>query len=321
MKIGIIGTGAYAISLASILENKDIHIKMWTKLENEFNELTTKHTNSSIINYELSDKVSFTMDIKELILESDALILAIPAKFVKDTVKEMKGYVKNQHILIATKGCEVNSNMLLHDYLKKELKTNKMACISGPSFAVDVIKKEPIGLTLASKNKTTISYFYELFSDISYLSIETINDIIGCELCGILKNIMAIFTGILDGMKVTHSTNAKFLVEASLEIQKIIKIFGGNNKTFYTYAGFGDFILTCTSINSRNYTFGKLIGENKDFKTYQKNTTIEGLENLDTIKDLLQEKRINSRIIDLLYEIVYLSKPKELILEYLKHEK
>lgn len=321
MNIGIIGTGAYAIALSSILENKNINITMWTILEDEYEELTTNHTNLKVINYKLHEKIKFTTNIKKLVAENDLLILAVPAKFVKSTVDSFKEYYKSQDILIATKGVEANSKLLIHDYLNKELKTDKLACISGPSFAKDIIKREPLGLTLASKNQETLSIFKEIFSNISYLTIEPISDISGCELCGALKNIMAIVSGILGGMNETDSTSSKFLVDASKEIQKIIKGVDGVESTFYTYAGLGDLILTCSSTNSRNYTFGSLIGSNGEFETYKKTTTVEGLENLDTIHEMLKERNIKSEIIDILYEIVYFGKPKELILNYLKNNK
>ena len=178
-----------------------------------------------------------------------------------------------------------------------------------------------MGLTLASNNIEILDYFTNLFSDIPYLTIDQTYDIIGCQLCGILKNIVAIFSGILDGLGVNSSTNAKFLTDASKDIQIIINHFGGNPETFTSYAGIGDLILTCTSIKSRNYTFGKLIGEGKDFKTYQETTTIEGLENLDTIYSLFKKEGITSSLIDILYDIIYLNKPKEIIYDYLNNIK
>ncbi len=321
MKIGIIGTGAYAIALASVLENKNVNIMMWTALKNEYDELVKTKKNLKASKYKLSDSVTFTMNMDEIVKENDTLILAIPAKFIESTVDIMKKSFTNQNILIATKGIATKNQELIHEYLERELNTKKIACISGPSFASDVIKKEPIGLTLASENEETLNYFIELFKNIPYLSIETRNDIIGCEICGILKNVMAIFSGILDGLCITNSTNAKFLMDASYEIRNIITAFGGDKHTFSTYAGMGDLILTCTSTKSRNYTFGKLIGENGDFKTYGKNTTTEGLENLNTIYELLKKKDIYSEIVDILYKIIYLNQPKELVLEYLKNKK
>jgi len=318
MKLGIIGTGAYAIALASFLENKNVELTMWTKLKEEYDELKEKNTNLKIIDYKLDDKIKFTMNIEEAINNMDGIILAIPAKFLKETINEIKKYIKKeQHVLIATKGIESNSKKLIHDFLYDELKNNNIACISGPSFAIDIIEKEPIGLTIASHNEETLLFFTNLFNGISYLTVEPIKDIIGCELCGMLKNIVAIFSGILDGMEVNNSTNAKFLVDATKEIQNIIYEFGGNKKTFSSYAGLGDLILTCTSTKSRNYTFGKLIGEKKDFKSYQNTTTIEGLENLNTVYKLFQEKNIDCKFVNILYEIIYLDKSTDLILKYL----
>lgn len=319
MNIGIIGTGAYAIALASILENKNLNILMWTKLNNEFQELSNNHTNLSVLNYKLNEKIKFTNSLEELSNKSNVLILAIPTKFVKDTMNELKTYYHNQEILIASKGMIENTNLLMDEYLSNILNTNKISCLSGPSFANDVIKKEPIGLTIASKNNNSLQYIKNIFSNIEYITLDDTKDIIGLELCGILKNIIAIGAGILNGMNINSSTIAKYLKDTSLEIEKIIVQLNGFKDTFSTYGGFGDFILTTTNNKSRNYTFGQLIGENKDYKNYMKTTTIEGLENLNGIYNLLNSKNINSKIIDILYQIVYLSKDKNILINYLKN--
>ena len=317
MKIGIIGTGAYGIALSSLFDLKNIELTMWTKLEDEFQELINKKTNSKVLDYRLNDKIKYTMNIKEITNQSDVLILAIPAKFVKNIVLEIKKYYNNQHILIATKG--MVNDILISNLLKNELNTERIAYISGPSFASDIVKKEIIGLTLASNNVVTLDYFRCLFKDISYLKVEITHDIIGAQLGGILKNIIAIGAGMLEGMHVSNSTKAKFLTDSSKEIKKIIRDLDGNYKTFDTYSGIGDLFLTATSKESRNYTFGLLIGENKDFQSYLENNTIEGMENLKNIKNLLNEKKIKSKLIDILFEIVYLNKSKEKILEYLRN--
>ena len=163
MKLGIIGCGAYAIALASLLEKKDIRITMWTKLESEYQELKKNHTNLQSLNYKLDETVEFTQSLETLTKESDAIIIAIPTKFINDTILEMKPYYKEQELLIATKGMEQKENILLHEYLEKELKTDKIACISGPSFASDIILKTPIGFTIASKNQKSLYYFKNLF--------------------------------------------------------------------------------------------------------------------------------------------------------------
>lgn len=317
MKIGIIGCGAYAIALSSILEKKDFSIMMWTKLPEEYQELTNNHTNLKVINYKLNEKINFTLSLEELSNNTDLLILAIPAKFVKNTIKELKQFYKNQEILIATKGMIESDNILIHEFIETILNTNKISCISGPSFAIDIIDKKPIGLTIASKNLNSLTSIKNIFSNINYISLDETNDINSIELCGILKNILAIGAGILNGMNINTSTIAKYLKDSIKEIQILIEKLNGNKVSFLTYAGFGDFILTTTNTKSRNYTFGKLIGENNDYKTYKDKTTIEGLDNLNGIYKLLQSKNINSNIINVLYQIVYLEKDKSILLDYL----
>ena len=320
MKLGIIGTGAYAIALTSLLEEKNFSTIMWTKLENEYNELTNNHTNLSIIDYKLKSNISFTMNLEELSDKSRAIIIAIPAKFLKETIKELKPFYHNQPILIATKGMIKENNLLIHEYLQKELNTNNIACISGPSFAKDIILKQPIGLTIGSNDLNTLNYFYNIFSNISNLSIEKVNDIISIELFGIFKNIIAIGSGLLNGMNINTSTITKFLYDASLDIKDIIKKLDKDINTFYTYAGFGDYLLTTTSNESRNYTFGYLIGKNENYDDYKNKTTIEGLDNLDTIINYLNSKNIKFNLLNLLNYIINKKQNKEELINYLKNK-
>ena len=320
MKLGIIGTGAYAIALTSLLEEKNFSTIMWTKLENEYNELTNNHTNLSIIDYKIKSNISFTMNLEELSDKSRAIIIAIPAKFLKETIKELKPFYHNQPILIATKGMIKENNLLIHEYLQKELNTNNIACISGPSFAKDIILKQPIGLTIGSNDLNTLNYFYNIFSNISNLSIEKVNDIISIELFGIFKNIIAIGSGILNGMNINPSTITKFLYDASLDIKDIIKKLDKDINTFYTYAGFGDYLLTTTSNESRNYTFGYLIGKNENYDDYKNKTTIEGLDNLDTIINYLNSKNIKFNLLNLLNYIINKKQNKEELINYLKNK-
>ena len=314
MKIGIIGTGAYAIAIASILEKNNIDITMWTKLENEYNELIQNHQNTKVLNYRLDDKIKFTMNLSDVAENTNLIILALPSMYIKDTINELKPYWKNQTLLVTTKG--MLENQLLHEYLKQELNTEKIVCLAGPTFANDIIKKEPIGFTIASNKEEVSEIVLSLFKDHSYIRMNYTKDIIGVELWSILKNILAIAAGILNGMNLSISTITRFLVDAIHDIQNIILQLNGQKETFFLYAGIGDFFLTTTNQDSRNFTLGKLIGAEKDILDYKKNTTIEGLDNLKNIYLFLQKNNIDSKIIDILYKIVYQSKPKELILDY-----
>lgn len=322
MKIGIIGTGAYAIALASLFNHNSKNIIMWTKIESEYIDLVNNHNNKQILDYELPNNIKYTMDIKEALMDKDLIVLAVPVTFIRNTIMDIKEYITNQPILIATKGIDPNTNEFINKILESNLNNPKIACISGPSFAKDIIKKESIGLTIASNDQDTLKLISNSLSNISYLEIELISDIIGTEICGSIKNVMAIISGILEGIGVNSSTKAKWLVDASKNIKILIEALGGNINTFNTYAGLGDLILTCTSYDSRNFTYGRLIGENKttnEIEDYKNKTTIEGLVTLESIYKIIHDKKINMPIIDLLYKIVNYQTGKEEILTYLKN--
>ena len=319
MKIGIIGAGAYAIALSSLFENKNINLTMWTKISEEYQELVANHTNSKYLNYKIAEEVKFTTNLEE-ILNNDLIIIALPTKFLNQALNFLHGKVTNQHFLITTKGFEPESKKLIHEYLKNIFKTNNIACLSGPSFAKDIITKELSGLTLASLNQETLNLIQKNIQT-SYLTIDTTTDIIGVELCGSLKNVVAIANGILYGLKTNSSTRAKFLVDANKEIKKIIKFFGGNPETINLYAGLGDLFLTATTLESRNYTYGLLIGKGEDYESYQEKNTVEGFETLLVLKNILDEKGFNNHLINTLYQIIILHKNPNLIFDFLRNSK
>ena len=145
-------------------------------------------------------------------------------------------------------------------------------------------------------------------------------DIIGIEICGSIKNVMAIASGMLDGMGVTDSTRALFLTESMNDIKELIDALGGRKKSILSFAGFGDILMTCTSKNSRNFSFGYLIGKGatqKEVDDYLKNTTVEGMYTLKSIHKLVRKKKVKMPIINLINDIINGKKPKEEMLRFL----
>ena len=142
----------------------------------------------------------------------------------------------------------------------------------------------------------------------NYLKLRTTDDILGIEICGSIKNVIAIAAGMLDGMGLPESTQAMFITESLHDIKELIKALGGNGKTILSFAGFGDLLLTSTSYKSRNFTFGKMLGEKRDPKEiedYMNNTTIEGLYTLKSIHKLINDRKVDIPIIDLIYDIIF----------------
>ena len=247
---------------------------------------------------------------------SFAKSISIPTAFLSSSIKEVKKYYKNTPICIATKGIEQKTNLFVYDVVKNILKTDKIAVISGPSFAVDIAHNYQVGLTLACQDKETIDLTFKALAN-NHFKLRKSHDIIGTELCGSVKNIIAIASGILKGLNMPESTSAMLITESLHDIRALIKGLGGDGNTVLSYAGFGDLLLTATSPKSRNYSFGLLIGSKvskEEIDNYIKNTTIEGLYTLKSISELVKNKDVDMPIINLMEKIIYEHKaPEELV--------
>lgn len=306
MKISILGTGAFGMALASVFHDNKCSVKMWTNNEDEMNMLLSKRK-SDKIDYDIPSDIVISTDMEEVVNDTDIIVMAVPAKYVGDTSKVLnKYYKKSQVICIASKGIEQNSCLFLYDVIRNNINTPNIGVISGGTFAVDIIKKVPVGFSLASRSNYSNEIITKAMEN-NYVKLRHTRDIIGTEICGSIKNVIAIAAGMLDGMGYPISTSTMFITESLHDIKALIKALGGDKNTILSFAGFGDILLTCTSVKSRNYTLGRLIGEGKskeEVDNYIESTTIEGLYTLYSIKKLLRNKKIKMPIINLIYDII-----------------
>ncbi len=303
MKVGIIGTGAYGIALAEILNKNKLDVILWTKFEKEYNELKDNKIVKTLNNHKISDKIKFTLNINE-IMNCNLIYIAIPQNALKEICNFIKPLVNNQYFCIATKG--IGNNKTIANIVNKLIKTKKIGLISGPTFAIDIINNVPIGFTVASFDENTIQVIKNsLANDVIY--IETTKDIEGISVCGAVKNIFAIGSGIIKGLNLPISTHALYITKVTHEIRKLIIFFNGNEESILTLAGIGDLVLTCFSEKSRNFTFGIMICKKKknEIYNYIKSTTIEGINTLKMINILIEKQKIELPIIKCIYNIIY----------------
>lgn len=323
MNITILGAGAYALCLALKFNKNTQNIVVWSALKSEVEELNKTRMNKKALgSIKMPDNIVFTTDIKKALEKSNIVVIAVSTKFVSSVCDTIKPYIKNKHIIIASKGIEQNTCSFASEIVRNKLKTNKLCTISGPSFALDMARDELIGLSLATTNRKTKEIVTKALSS-NTLKLRATNDFIGVELCGTLKNIIAVTSGILDGMDVSLSTKAMFLTESINDTRKLIKKFGGNEKTIMSFAGFGDILLTSTSSVSRNYTYGKLIGTNSSLKEkeeYLNTNTVEGVYTLKSIYELINKKHIKMPFIDFIYKVVFENKDVNDLLLFLKNK-
>lgn len=311
MNITILGCGAYGLALSQMFKENNCHITMWSKIKEEVISLKDKYPD-----------LSFTNNLKAAINNTDLLVIAIPIEYLENTTIELKQFYHNQDILIASKGISQHHNLFATEIIDKYINPTNIGVISGGTFAIDMMNKKVMGLTLATKsNKITTKVMKSL--KCKYLDIELSTDLIGIQICGSIKNVMAIGCGILNGLDYPESTNCLFLTRAIYEIKNLIVALGGNKDTIISYAGLDDIIMTCSSTKSRNYTLGKMLGDNtnkKEIDEYINTTTIEGLYTSKSIYNLIKEKNINSPIISLIYDILYNDKNVNILIDYLEKE-
>ncbi len=319
MKVCILGSGAYGIALSSILSRNKKDVTMWTISDEEAKLLDKKRESEKLKGYKIDKNIKITTDMKDAVMGSDLIVISVPAFAFESTVVKLKNYInKSQRVLIATKGIQQDTCLFLSDVFHKYLK-NSIAVISGPTFAVDIVKEVPIGFSMATKSKKAEKLIRSCFEN-KTTKFRRTRDIIGIEICGSIKNVMAIASGMLDGMGVTDSTRALFLTESMNDIKELIDALGGRKKSILSFAGFGDILMTCTSKNSRNFSFGYLIGKGatqKEVDDYLKNTTVEGMYTLKSIHKLVRKKKVKMPIINLINDIINGKKPKEEMLRFL----
>ena len=325
MNITLIGTGVYGLAIASALAKNKHKIVMWTESNEKYEEyLKTRNLKSICDFYNLPNNIIITKSLEDALNKTQMIFLTCASKYVEETIKKIKPlYKENTPICIASKGIEENTSELLSTIVKKTLNTKKVAVISGPTFAVDMLKNEPVALAIASIDKNTKYQVADALKN-NTLKLRISKDIIGIQICGSVKNIIAIASGILGGLGYSESTQAFLINESLHDIKKLITFLGGRPKTILSFAGVGDLLMTSMSKKSRNYSFGYVIGSSTDkseVKKFLDTHTVEGFTTLKTIINLLKRKNINIELIYLINDIVEGKKNPHELADFLINKK
>ncbi|HOK56474.1 MAG TPA: NAD(P)H-dependent glycerol-3-phosphate dehydrogenase [bacterium] len=325
-KIGILGSGGWGISLALLLNKLKNKVFLWEPLKENYEILIKKREN---INYfkgiRIPKIIEISNSLEETVLNSEILIIVVRSSFFRDTIKKLKLYYQNQPILIGTKGLELNTGKRMSEILKEFIKNDSYAVLSGPTIAKEVVKGYPTAAVVASNNKN-ISEFFQRIISCENFRIYSSKDIIGVEVGGAFKNIIAIGAGIIDGLKLGINTKSSYLTRGLNEMIKIGTFLGGEEKTFRGLSGMGDLITTSFSKYSRNRSFGEgivKIGKEKYLKNAK--MVIEGIPTTRAFYKLSKKLDIELPITEAIYRIIYKNSDvrkeiKKLMLRELKKE-
>lgn len=265
--ISVIGAGSFGIALAKLLDNNGHNVTVWSCIEAEIDMLKEFHEQKEKLpGVILSDRMIFTSDLKEAMMNKEVVIMAVPSSFTRSTAHQMAPYtVDGQIIVNASKGIEDSTLMTLTDIIEEEIPNSQVCVISGPSHAEEVGKGIPTSVVIGSKDKDIAVRLKDIFiSDVFrvYLS----SDILGIELGSALKNVVALAAGIADGLGYGDNTKAALITRGIAEISRLGINMGGRIETFYGLTGIGDLIVTCASMHSRNRRAGILIGQGKSYE-------------------------------------------------------
>ena len=309
MKISVIGLGVYSLAISKMLAKKDENeIVIWTENNEKYEEYKKIKKVASVFDTKLPKNIKISASMEDTLENTNLIYIITASKYVDIVTKQMKPYYNPKiPVCIASKGIEESREELLSNIVKNALKTNNIAVISGPTFAVDILNNEPVALALASKTKKAKEYVLNTLAN-DTLKLRPSKDMIGIQMCGSIKNVIAIASGILSGLGYSNSTQSFLINESLHDIKDIIKIFGGNPKTILSFAGVGDLMLTCTSTKSRNFSFGVIVGSTKDqnkINEYLATHTVEGYNTLEIVYKMLQKKGIEIELITTIYDIVY----------------
>ncbi len=265
-KISIIGAGSWGIALASLLYHQGNKITVWSAVGSEINALNTTRRLSTLPDLKLPESMFFTEDLEQAMKDSDMLIMAVPSIYVRQTAEKMRPFCKKGQILVnVAKGIEDVTLMTLSAVIEQELPMADVAVLSGPSHAEEVSRGLPTTCVVGARSRQTAEWIQERFMS-PVFRVYTSPDILGIEIGGALKNVIALAAGIADGLGYGDNTKAALITRGIYEITRLGLIMGGKTSTFGGLSGIGDLIVTCASMHSRNRRAGILIGKGYSMK-------------------------------------------------------
>ena len=305
-KIAIIGSGSWGVALAVHIAKLGHDVKIWSFLKEEADLINNKRKCKFLPDIVLPDNILATQSFEECVKDSDYIFHVTPSKVVRNTIKQYKEFVKNQPVIMCSKGFETETLNTLAEILEEEMPNTPIAVFSGPSHAEEVSRAVPTAMVLASKNNKLLSELQGLLMN-ENMRIYLSNDVKGVELGGALKNIIAFCAGILVGMELGDNSFAALITRGLTEIARLGVALGGKTETFYGLSGLGDLVVTCSSKFSRNRKAGMLIGEGKTIEETRREVgmTIESIDNIDVAYKLGKMYGIDMPIVNIVYDVLY----------------
>lgn len=324
-RVGIIGAGSWGTALAAVLDKNGHQVTLWSIVESEIAMLKEKHEQTEKLpGVKLSEQIVFTCDLEEAVSGMDLLVLAVPSPYTRSTAKSMAPYVRqNQIIVSVAKGIEEQTLMTLSEIIEEEIPAADVAVLCGPSHAEEVGAGLPTTVVSGAKTRKTAEYIQSVFMN-EVFRVYTSPDVLGMEIGGALKNVIALAAGMADGLGFGDNTKAALITRGITEIGRLAIAMGANYETISGLTGIGDLIVTCASKHSRNRKAGMLIGQGYTMQQAMNEVkmVVEGVYSAKAAIALGRKYQVSMPIIEQVNEVLFEDKPaKEAVTELMLRDK
>ena len=319
-KVTVIGAGSWGTAIAFVLAENGHDCLLWTRREQQSFEINERHTNEAYLpGISLPTNLQAVSDLKTAIEHAETIVIAVPTKAIRDLCNDIAGIIEKKCLFIhVSKGIEPDTLKRISEVIEDEISPDKreaVVALSGPSHAEEVVLRHPTTITAASTDQLSAERVQDLFSN-NYFRVYTNSDLIGVEIGAALKNVIALAAGISDGIGYGDNAKAALITRGLAEISRLGVKMGANPLTFSGLTGLGDLIVTCTSVHSRNWKAGNLLGKGNslDEVVSGMGMVIEGVRTTKAAHQLAKRHDVSMPLTEALYAILFKDiPPKEAV--------
>lgn len=329
-KIGVLGAGTWGIALARMLAKSGYDVTVWSAVKDEIDYIKANHAHPNLPGCDIPESIKYTYSIEDACTDKDIILMAVASVFVRSTAARLAPYLKeNQIIVDVAKGIERDSLFTMTEVIRDELERNgvkgfkNLVALSGPTHAEEVAKDLPTAIVSACENQKTAQFVQDIFMN-TCMRVYTNSDIKGVEICGALKNIIALASGICYGLGYGDNAKAALITRGMAEISRLGLAMGCNPATFSGLAGVGDLIVTTTSMHSRNNRAGLYIGQGLTPEEAIKKVgmVVEGINAIPAALELAEKYQIEMPIVSAVNAVVNENAdPRDTVLELMQRKK
>ncbi|MGG7143742.1 NAD(P)H-dependent glycerol-3-phosphate dehydrogenase [Clostridium nigeriense] len=323
--VAFLGGGSFGTALGILLANNGCEVSIYDRKKSVVNDININRKNDKYIkNLNIPKNVTAYNDLDETIKDAKFIVLSVPSHVIRAVSSSLKDKISEDVVIISiAKGIEEGSNLRLSQVIEEELPNNKVVILSGPSHAEEVAFDIPTTVVVASRDLDAANKVQDLFISKNF-RVYTNDDLVGVEVGGAVKNIIALAAGVCDGIGYGDNSKAALMTRGMAEIVRIGIKLGGNPETFLGLTGMGDLIVTCTSLHSRNRRAGFLIGKGESTEEAIKDVgmVVEGIKACKAFYEIKEKLNVEMPITDVLYKILFEKKdPKEAVVALMEREK